>query len=429
MNPGFITMSAREIDRLSIIERVNRKELSQTEAAKLLKITDRHVRRLLKNYLKHGPQGLISKKRGKRSNNRLSIELLEQCRQLLKSTYAGFGPTLAHEKLTERHGLVISVESVRNLMMQEGLWKGKKRKQPRVHQSRPRRTQLGELIQLDGSPHAWFEGRGPSCCLLVYIDDATSKLMHLRFVDVESTDNYFQATKQYIQQHGRPLAFYPDKHSVFRVNLKEAASGSGETQFGRAMRELDIDLICANSPQAKGRVERANGVLQDRLVKELRLRNISDIQTANGFLPEFIKDYNRRFSKEPANSIDAHRSSIPEETVLDLILSSQFTRKVSKNLEVSYNNKIYQIQMDTPGYAMRGATVTVVDDGRNVTLLYKKRKLTYIIYNKENKPAVIKNPKEMAQNKQRHKSNPGQNHPWKKYPATQKSYSNNRATA
>jgi hypothetical protein len=227
-----------------------------------------------------------------------------------------------------------------------------------AHQLRPRRSCVGELVQIDGSHHDWFEGRRDKCCLLVFIDDASGQLQQLRFEEAETTFGYFAATRSYIKAHGRPLAYYSDKHGVFRVNRPESQSDKS-TQFERALQALDIQLICANSPQAKGRVERANGTLQDRLVKELRLRNISDIEAANAFMPTFMADYNRRFAVVPSSAVNAHREALPTEEVMDFIFSFQETRRLSKNLELSYLNEIFQVNSTTPGYTLRGATVTV----------------------------------------------------------------------
>ena len=195
-----------------------------------------------------------------------------------------------------------------------------------------------------GLKHVWFECRAPKCCLLVFIDDATSRVMAAHFTEVETSEAYFLATEAYIKKHGRPLSFYSDRHAIFRVTLAEAKGGTGDTQFGRALRTLGIELICANSPQAKGRVERMNATLQDRLVKELRLRNISSTPEANAFLSIFFEDLNKRFSVDPADPADTHRLIRPADDILDVILSRQSQRKTSKNLELSYNNMIYQIQ-------------------------------------------------------------------------------------
>lgn len=271
----------------------------------MLDLSLRQVKRLCKGYKEAGASALASKRRGRPSNNRLPAQATAKARGLLRANYYDFGPTLAHEKLSETHGLRLSVESVRQLMISEGLWKPRRARQAVIHQLRERRSRVGELIQIDGSPHDWFEGRAPRCTLLVMVDDATSRLMHMQFVEAETTFNYFEAVRAYIARHGKPRAFYSDKFSVFRVNIPAALTGTGLTQFGRAMKELGIELICAHSPQAKGRVERANQTLQDRLVKELRLRAISSVGAANAYLPEFIADFNSRFAVSPRSGEDA----------------------------------------------------------------------------------------------------------------------------
>lgn len=316
-------MSAKEIDRLGVLQRIGAKQLSQVAGAKLLGLSTRQVRSLQRRYRTEGPPGLLSKRRGRPSNNRLAASLKASVVELLRAHYADFGPTLAQEKLAERHGFRLSVESVRQMMVSAGLWRGKRRKVVAVHQMRARRSCLGALVQIDGSSHDWFEGRREKCCLLVFIDDATSRLMELHFTEVESTQGYYTATEHYVKRHGRPVSFYSDRHGIFRINKVEAEKGTGETQLGRALRELDIGLICANSPQAKGRVEKANGTLQDRLIKEMRLRGISDIGGANAYLPEFMEDYNRRFAVTPANPTDVHRHAIPDEAALKLVFSQQ----------------------------------------------------------------------------------------------------------
>ena len=418
METGLRLMSDKELTRLDIIHKVCEQLLTQVQASRQLKLSTRQIKRLVAAYRKRGADGLVSKQRGTRGNREHADAFKESVMECVRKEYADFGPTLASEKLRERQQLRVNKETLRQWMMEAGLWKGKRRKANVVHQQRARRSCLGELVQIDGSPHDWFEGRRGSCCLLVFIDDATSRLMQLRFEETETTEGYFRATRSYLKCHGRPVAFYNDKHGVFRVNIREARSGTGETQFGRAMRELGIEDICANSPQAKGRVERANSTLQDRLVKELRLRNISDIETANAFLPEFIEDHNKRFAVEAANPTDAHRKSLPAEQVLDLIFSRQTIRTLSKNLEVSYNNVLYQIKTNGQGYGMRHAKITVSEstDG-DVTIIYKNKKLAFEIFDKESKAVKIVTSKEVnaAVDGRCKGHKPKAEHPWKRY--------------
>jgi len=417
MSDGMVLMSNKELDRLTIIQHVESKQISQVEGARQLGLTTRQVRRLQRKHEQEGAAGFASKRRGQPSNNKLSSALKEEVVKLIKTNYPDFGPTFANEKLTEKHELKLSVESTRQIMIKEGIWKGKRRKVIVVHPQRARRSCLGELVQIDGSPHDWFEGRADKCCLLVFIDDATSRLLWLHFAKEECTEAYFTATKAHITKHGRPLAYYSDRHGIFRINIPEAASGTGETQFSRAMRELDIELICANSPQAKGRVERANSILQDRLIKEMRLKGISSIQAGNDFLPEFMDDYNKRFSVAPANATDAHRTTIPDDETLNLIFSKQYPRTISKNLEISYNNVIYQIQSSTPGYTMRGAKLIVAEQGAEITLLYKGKSLPYKTLDKKNKPQKIVSSKQLDKPRKVTRTKPAADHPWRNYPS------------
>ena len=413
MKQELLSMSQKEITRLELIQRVKNSQMSQLEASAHLGVSTRQFRRLQRKYEQKGTAGLVSQRRGKASNNQLSIEMKRQAFELIKTHYSDFGPRLACEKLFERHQIKISSESVRQLMLKEGLWAGKKRKKVVVHQTRARRSKFGELVQIDGSPHDWFEGRAPACCLIVFIDDATSRLVQLYFSEQETTEAYFKATEHYILEQGIPLGFYSDKYGVFRVNQREALSGTGETQFGRALRELGIDLQCAHSPQAKGRVERANKTLQDRLVKEMRLRGISDMTTAQAFLPEFILDYNQRFAVAPQIPLDAHRKNIPDLNTLKTILSPQHQRKLTKNLELSFNNVIYQIQTKTPSYAMRGASVTIIEQQDKVILVYKGQTLPYKTMDKHNRPAKISDSKQILIRK-KYTPKPSANHPWRR---------------
>lgn len=275
---GLITMTTKELHRIEILSLVQDKRLTQVKASERLGISTRHFRRIFNDYLEDGPKALANKRRGKPSGRAMDKNLENKAIELIADKYSDFGPTLAAEKFSELHNINISIEKLRQLMIKNGLWETRKNKLVKSYQPRYRRERYGELIQVDGSDNDWFEGRAPRCTLLVYIDDATSKLMHLKFVTCESTFSYSEATKEYLLKHGRPTSFYSYKHSVFRPNNKnEKLSGDGITQFGRALDELNISLICANTSQAKGRVERANKTLQGRLPKELRLKNISNI--------------------------------------------------------------------------------------------------------------------------------------------------------
>lgn len=336
-----IGMSNKEYVKLEELQKVHEKRQTIKQTANNLGLSIRQVKRLSKRLREEGPKGLISKKVGKPGNHRLPTGLDDLAYGLIQDHYVDFGPTLAHEYLTEKHQLPISVSSVRNIMIKRGLWNNKAHKKKRIFQLRQRRAREGELIQVDGSDEKWLEDRGPRCTLLNFVDDATSGIMHLQFVKSENVLDYFDATRRYIENHGRPGAFYPDKHGVFRVNREGVLSGTGLTQFGRAMQELDIKLICANTPQAKGRVERRHKDLQDRLIKAMRLQKICTIEEANAFLPSFIEDFNRRFAKAPQDPTNAHRPLLASHS-LDRIFSLKETRQLSKNLTLQYKNITYQ---------------------------------------------------------------------------------------
>jgi transposase len=389
----LLNMSVKELSRLEVMQKLSEKRMSQKEAGTILDLSTRQIKRLLKAYRKKGAAGLVSKHRGRKGNNRLAENVKKQALHLLKSKYKGFGPTLAHEKLVGKEKLLLSDESVRQLMIEEGLWKPRKAKKVVTHQLRERRACFGELVQIDGSPYDWFEGRAAACVLLVFIDDATGKLVQLRFVESESFFSYAQAADDYFRRCGDAL-----------------------TQFGRAMQELDIQIICANTPQAKGRVERVNQTLQDRLVKEMRLREISNLTDGNAYLPEFIDDFNQRFAIEPRSSLDAHRPLTAKED-LTRILTWQEPRTLSKNLTLQFEKVVYQIQTQRPTYAMRQAVVTVCKDARgNLTLLYQGKSLPYTVFHKQAKQSEVVPSKNVNQVLPPHR--PAPDHPWRQGFAT-----------
>jgi len=417
----LIEMSTKELSRLEVMQRLAKKQMSQKEAGEILQIGTRQIKRLLKRYRKQGAAGLVSKQRGRQANNRLSESVKQAGLNLLKTKYQGFGPTLAHEKLTEKDKLHLSVESVRQLMIVEALWKPRKAKKIVTHQLRERRACFGELVQIDGSPHDWFEGRADPCVLLVFIDDATGKLVQLQFVDRESFFSYAQATENYFKRAGKPIAFYSDKHGIFRVNMPSAGTSDALTQFGRAMQELDIEIICANTPQAKGRVERAIQTLQDRLPKEMRLLGINSREAGNACLPKFMDDFNDRFADEPRSDVDAHRPLTAKDD-LARILTWQEPRTLSKNLTVQFENVVYQIQTERPTYTMRHAAVTVcVNAQQNITLLYKGQSLPYNVFHKQTKQAEVVLAKDLNKTIQPKPHKPAPDHPWRTSPLSQKS--------
>lgn len=345
-----VTMSHKELHRLQIIQESINRHITQEQAAARIGISIRQVKRLVQRYRNEGPSGLVSHRRGKRPNNSFSTEFRATVISLLKGRYADFGPTFACEKLREIHGLSLSVETLRKWMIEGGLWRERRRKIARIYQRRMRRPSYGELIQIDGSPHDWFENRGPRCTLIVFIDDATSALMALRFVPAETTRAYMETLRGYLNDHGVPLALYSDRHSIFRVNNPE-------------------------------RVERANQTLQDRLVKEMRLQNISDIETANAWLPTFIEAYNNRFATSPRTTDNAHLDVHHSEEELGYIFSLQAKRVLSKNLTFQYKSSAFQVRSESRGYRLRHSVVTVCEnfDGE-INVLYDGKALGWEKY-------------------------------------------------
>jgi len=364
---AVVSMSKQEFSRLEALLRVQSGGLRVADACELIGLHRRQVFRLLHGLKRDGAASLLSKRRGKPSNHRLPAEVRTLALSIVRDRYADFGPTLAAEKLAEHHGCSISRETLRGWMIADGLWQDRRHRLPSPHQPRRRRDCVGELVQIDGSEHAWFEDRGPPCTLLGFVDDATSRLMQLRFVTSESAFDYFRTTRAYLEEHGKPVAFYSDKHGIFRVNSKDAAGGEGITQFGRALLALNIDIICANSPQAKGRIERAFGTLQDRLVKELRLAGISSIAAANAWVPGFITAYNARFGRDPANVKDLHRP-LTRSDDLDEILAWREERTVTRNLTLHYDRMMLLLD-PTPlarGLVRKKVEVVNYPDGRFV---------------------------------------------------------------
>ncbi len=382
MRPDTITMTMRQLDRLKVLQALADGHLKTGIAAARLGLSTRQTLRLLRRYQVGGAPGLQNRRQGAPGHRQLPPGLESRVRGLIRDSYADFGPTLAAEKLRERHGIDLATETVRRIMIDAGFWVPRKLRPPKVHQPRNRRACLGELVQIDGSDHAWFEDRAPACTLLVYVDDATGKLMQLRFVPSESTPAYFSATRAYVERHGKPMAFYSDKAGIFRVNARDNAEGRGYTQFGRALFELNIDILCANSSPAKGRVERMNGTLQDRLVKELRLRGISTMAAANDFAAHFMADFNARFAKVPRRDFDAHRPLRGDED-LARIFSWREWRKVSQSLTLQYDKVLYLLE-DRPEHRRlvhRYLEVAEYPDGR-VELWADGASLPYTTYDR-----------------------------------------------
>lgn len=376
-----VYMTEPEVSKGDIFSKISQKKMTQKEAAEALGLSERHIRRLYAKFKDSGIISLISQQRGKPSNHQLSAGIKAQVSELVTiELYQGFGPTFMCEKLEERHGIKISVETTRNLMIENSVWKAHKKKCPAIHQQRKRRARRGELVQIDGSPHAWFENRGDSCVLISFVDDATGQT-YGRFFKSETTRAYMVTAKIYFSKYGRPLAFYSDKHSIFRINKPGCLKKELITQFSRACKELDIDIICANSPQAKGRVEKNNRTQQDRLIKELRLAGISTIEKANKFLDDvYWNAYNNKFAILPESRKNAYRELLQEHD-LKRILSCKKQRTLSKNLEVQCDNVIYQIISENPSWKLRRAKVTIIKgmDGE-VHIEHNGKNLPFRIY-------------------------------------------------
>ena len=389
-----VSMSNKEFSRLGVLLEIEAGRVTVENACALLGLRRRQVFRLLAGLREHGAASLVSRRRGRPSNRRLPAAVRDLTMAIVKARYADFGPTFAAEKLSELHACYVSRETLRKWMIEDGLWRDRKHRLPSVHQPRNRRERVGELVQIDGSKHFWFEDRGPECTLIVYIDDATSRIMHAAFVTSESTLDYLRETQRYLEQHGRPIAYYSDKHAIFRVHDRDAAGGSGMTQFGRALHELNIDIICANTPQAKGRIERSFATLQDRLVKELRLAGICDCRQANAFLPGFLAAYNARFACVARSEQDAHRS-IDATIILADVMAWQEERTLTHNLTVQYDKILFLIEANEVTRALARQRVTIIDypDGR-LAIRHNGLDLPYRIFDKVQKvnlAAIVEN--------------------------------------
>jgi transposase len=391
---GWVEMSERELRRAEVLASVFMGRLTMTAAAALMGVTRRQAHRLARMFEAEGAAGLRHRARGRPSNRLLGAHVRQLALAYVSERYRDFGPTFASQMLLERDGLVVSRETLRKWMVEDGLWLSRKQRR-QFHQPRLRREHFGELVQIDGSEHRWFEDRGPRCTLIVFIDDATGRLVALRFVPSESAFAYFETLKDYLASHGRPLAFYSDKHSIFRVSKPEAGGGQGVTQFGRALGELGIEILCANSSQAKGRVERVNRTLQDRLVKELRLEAISTLEAANAYLPGFMSRFNDRFATHPSRPENLHRPLAHASADLDAILAWREQRYVTRQLALSYDNKriILEETPLTAGLVGKYVETHEFPDGR-LEVRWKGAALAYRVFDKKQRvthTAIVEN--------------------------------------
>ena len=403
-----VIMSVKELRRVSVIRQTREQNLTQVEAATLLGLTPRHIRRLLARVEQAGDQGLAHRGRGKPSNRRISARVKTKALTLYENQYGDFGPTLAAEQLAKRHGITLSDETLRGWLLAKGTTHFQRRKRP--HRAwRARRAHVGELIQLDGSHHDWFEGRGPRCVLMAYIDDASSRV-YARFYAYEGTIPAMDSFTRYVRQYGVPLALYADKHTTYQSpvppTVDEQLAGVNPTsQFGRALGELGVELIPAHSPQAKGRVERLFKTFQDRVIKEMRLADVSTREAANQFLEEYLPIYNRRFTVQPVQAADLHRPRLTSRD-LDRSLCLKTTRCLRKDFTIAHQGGLYQIH-DT----VRAPHVLVEEriDG-TMRITHQGRALDF--------HAITSRPMKAAEAKTVHRPRrpvtPRPDHPWRK---------------
>jgi len=365
-------MSNKELRYAEVISQTVSGKIRQIQAAGILKLSIRQIKRLCKRFREDGVKGLCHRNRGKTSNNRIEATKKELIIKLIKAQYKDFGPQLIHEQLVERDHIVVSAEWIRQTMIKEGLWKAKERKFDKAHPTRNRRSRRGELIQIDGSYHDWFEGRGDKCCLLVAIDDATSEIHELSFLPHETTEGYMNLMKKYVERRGRPVALYSDRLNVFAKN----------GQFQRALKEIDIEIIHAQSSQAKGRVERANGTLQDRLIKLMRLEGINSIEEANDFVEKYRLSHNEKFARLSQSSSDAFRE-VSKEVNLEKVFCTKYERKVSKNHSLQWENKIYILKDKSMVNRLKGKVATIFKIRGKVHIEIEAKEYAYELYEEQ----------------------------------------------
>jgi hypothetical protein len=403
----MIIMSLEEVKRLKLIQSAMDRQITQKTVSLMLGISERQVRRLVKVVRERGDKGIIHGSRGRQSNHRFPDKIKERTIVLYKRRYPDFGPTLAAEKLLEIEGISLSDETLRQWLLAAGLWK-KKRKRSVYRQWRPRRTCFGQMVQMDGSHHDWLEGRGPKLVLMAYIDDATN-ITYARFYDYEGTMPAMDSFKGYVKMYGLPISVYLDRHTTYKSSKKltqwdEADDTEFLSQFERALKELGVEVIHAQSPQAKGRVERLFGVLQDRLVKEMRLNGIKTKDEANAFLKTYLPGYNRRFKVCPANDMDAH-VKLPGHFNLDEYLCIKAQRTIRKDNTIAYNGRLYQIEAsNSKKVALEerlDGTLHIISKG--VSLKYKE-------ISERPKLTIAKT----DQRQYNRPAKPSKDHPWKK---------------
>lgn len=421
MTQKLISMTAKELSRYGIVKNLIDRKINGTDAAKQIGVSVRHIKRLKARAVKFGAAGLIHKSRGRESNRKLNDRVIALAKKHLEETYYDFGPTFAAEKLLENHQIKINKETVRLIMADLGLWKSRPRKQPKErHSWRPRKDNYGELEQFDGSYHKWFGQE--ETCLLLSADDATGKITHGQFDNSEGVKAVFDFWWGYFEKNGLPLSIYLDKFSTYKVNHKNAVDNHDLiTQFERAMKQSDVKLITAHSPEAKGRIERMFETLQDRLVKEFRLAEIDTMEKANEFLKEYIPKFNAKFAVVPPRKKDLHQKlNVSVKERLPQIFSIQSERKINNDYTVRFENKYYQLDKTQPVTVYKKDAV-IMEELLNgvVKINLKGRYLNYwVLPEKPKKEIDIKLPALTI--REPNGWRPPADHPWRKYSLTVK---------
>lgn len=412
----FIKLSMKESERYEIVQKLIAGEFSEKDASKLMNLGIRQVRRLKKRVKKFGLHGIVHKNRGQPSNRKLDANLTAKALVLIKTKYFDFKPTFASEKLEENDGIKINRETLRKLMIGANIWKEKPRKTSKKHHSwRPRKDNYGEMQQFDGSYHKWFEDRAKECCLLLSVDDATGEITHAKFDHNEGVVAVYNFWMEYIAKNGIPLSIYLDKFSTYKINHPSAVDNKElMTQFQRASQQVGIKLITAHSPEAKGRVERMNGTLQDRLVKELRLANISTIKEGNEFLKTFIPKFNKQFAVMPNNPANLHKNVSQElKKSLPQIFSIQHKRKVNNDYTIMFENKFYQLEEKQPTTVFKKDTV-IIEKHLNGTIKINLKNF-YLKYTElQERPKKQKEIPLMALTNRKPDWTPPKDHIWRK---------------
>jgi len=428
----LIKLTMQESQRYEIIQRLITKQISEEEARKMLNLKSvRQIRRIKKRIKVEGLNGVIHKNRNKESNHKFSSTFENKIIAIIKEKYSDFKPLFAAEKLLENHNLRVSREKLRQLMIKERLWKSKLRKQPKYrHVWRARKDNFGEMQQFDGSYHKWFEDRGSECCLLAAIDDATGKITKAKFDKNEGVKAVHAFWWEYFLKQGLPISIYLDKYSTYKINHPSAVDNKDLiTQFQRAMNQVGVKLITAHSPEAKGRIERLFGTLQDRLVKELRLANISTIEEANIFLETYIVKFNTKFAVVPKNQTDLHKKVDQElKTRLPQIFSIQSARKINNDYTIRFKNQFFQLLEIQPTTVFKKSEVTMEEHlNGEIKINIKNHYLNYKILSEIPKKQI--DIPVVALTREKPYWKPPANHPWKNFQFSDKVQQNISVTA